>query len=820
MSLIENLLLLYIGALSINLVLSGVLYYRRRTPLHGALLQVWGSSVLTFGVQGGLSNGTLPIIVGFSSAFLVSAALVRLLSNVVEIDVPWRAYFGLMGLGLALGIAAAIAELPFEVAAMPIAIGVAAPILHTAFVVRRNRWKELSTTARALLISSFVNAVHLLDFPLLRDRPEMAPIGFTVALLIVFVLSITTPGVVLERVAEERHRIAELDRVKTQFFNNISHDLRTPLTVILAGLEQKQFDLVQRNAVRLLRLIDELLDLSKIDAGGLRLNIADLSVQSLSGNVCESHRPLATNKAIDLVFTPAGPDVPDMFGDPHRLEMVLANLVGNALKYTPQSGRIEVRVGAKDGGAFVSVSDNGPGIAAEDLPKVFERFYQVSRGDRRKGGVGIGLALAKELTAMHDGSLTVESELGKGSTFTLWLPKGREHFRAEVIERRKTVAPTTENRRAEDVATPTPLPEVQVQVSSDITFAGRRPRILVVEDQDDLRDLMIRIFSPMFDVTAARDGEEGWQRVEQDRPDLVVSDVVMPRRLGTELCRMIKGHRTLRSTPVILLTARMGSEATLEAYAHGADDFVAKPFHPQVLMARVRAQLQIRSLALQLTSQERLAAVGTLAAGIAHEVKNPLNFILNAVGVLKSEQDPELKAELLELVSEGAKRIDEIASAMSNHARPSDTGASPAPIDLREGLESTLRLLSHRMSTVELTRDYATEQKAWAPPGPVNQVLMNLLDNAVRSGASKIWVRVKTDADRVSLLVGDNGPGVPDRIADRIFDPFFTTRAPGEGTGLGLYLSRKIATDCGGTLTLIKRAPGGTEFQLDLPQAA
>ncbi len=801
MDVVENLLLLYIGALLINVVLSGLLWLGHRTIQYRSLLLVWASSVVTFVVQGVLSTGDVAIALGFASVFLVTMSMAQLLASVIPVRPPRRVYSVIMGGCTAASALAAALSARFAVVALPLAIGVVVPIIHTSVVVVHRHWAKLSTTGRALVLSCFVYSIHILDFPFLRDRPETAAFGFTVALLIVFALSITASGVVSERIAEERAQIQEIDRVKTQFFANISHELRTPLTVILASLEQlllssqfttedrRQIEVVRRNAVRLLRLIDEMLDLSKIDAGGLRLNITPFSLRSLASNIAENNQPLAESRKIELVFDRGGTDeIEDLHGDPHRLEIILANLLGNALKYTPKGGRVRVAVVDDPLGAAVQVEDNGPGIPAADLPRVFERFYQVNQKERRQGGVGIGLALAKDLAEMHGGRLTVASDLGRGSTFTLWLPKGKDHFRPEVIERRAAFTPFAENRgnHAEETSAEIRAPVTAVledSGTSDLTVGGRRARLLVVEDQDELRAFMVKIFSASFEVLDAADGDEGWEVIQKEKPDLVVSDVMMPHRLGTELCRAIKSDPVLRSTPVILLTARVGSEATLEAYAHGANDFVAKPFHPQVLLARVRAQLQIRSLSFQLASQEKLAAIGTLAAGVAHEVRNPLNFILNATNVLLEDPDPDTARELLEVVADGAKRIDGIVSALNIHARPTDQGMAPAVCDLREGLEATLRLLSHRMKQVELIREYETEQRAWAPPGPINQILMNLLDNAVRSGASKLWLRVIANGDRIRVRIADNGPGVPDDVAERISRSVLHDAPAGRGYG-------------------------------------
>ncbi len=255
-------------------------------------------------------------------------------------------------------------------------------------------------------------------------------------------------------------KLKELDRLKSQFFANISHELRTPLTLILAPLSElasivtdagarQQVRVIGRNAERLLGLINDLLDLSSLDAGGLRLNLAEMDIRSVAASVHENSTPAALAEGIDLEIT-CDSASSRIWGDAHRLEIVMTNLVSNAIKFTPRGGRIEIRVADLDGGVQVEVEDTGVGIPQDDLPRVFERFFQANPTDRRReGGVGIGLALAKELIELHGGVIGVDSPGKTGTTFTFFLPFGLDHIRPEVIERRQQFEETAVRRRAE-----------------------------------------------------------------------------------------------------------------------------------------------------------------------------------------------------------------------------------------------------------------------------------------------------------------------------------------------------------------------------------
>ena len=630
----------------------------------------------------------------------------------------------------------------------------------------------------------------------------------------------------------------EVDELKSKFFANVSHELRTPLTLILSPVDQlldklrpsaerDALKVVRRNAVRLLRMIDDLLDLARLEAGGLRLRVMEIDVEKLAQRVTENTAPTAAATDVELTFSSEG-EPPELFGDPHRIEIILTNLIGNAMKFTPSGGRIDVRVIHKPVGTSVEVCDTGPGISKDQQQRIFERFHQAESSERRrKGGVGIGLSLARELAQLHGGSVTVESELGEGSTFTLFLQSGKGHFHTEILERRQAHADVHPGRRIEDRLTSEherPMEEVTMEIRQSqqpparvLLDRGRVPRVLVAEDEDDLRGFIVGVLSESYHVDAARDGAEALDLIKERRPDLVLTDVMMPVTSGLDLCRAIKDNPALRQIPVILLTARGESETALEGYEAGADDFVSKPFHTQVLLARIRAHLKMRGLSLQLADQARLASAGTLAAGLAHEVKNPLNAVVNAAKVLEQGGSTRVPSEkLLGVIIDGIERIDGIVSALGAHARPAD-GTDLAPCNVRTAVESTLNLLHHKMRNVTVHQDYEVTGDVFVPARAFNQVLLNLIDNSARSSAENIWIEIKQREKVISVTVADDGPGVPADMVHRIFDPFFTTRVEGEGTGLGLHLSRRIAQECGGELRYEPRPGGGARFVMEIP---
>ncbi len=627
-------------------------------------------------------------------------------------------------------------------------------------------------------------------------------------------------------------RLQELDRLKNEFFANVSHELRTPLTLILTPVEdllgrdvsadiKPALLVIRRNAHRLLRLIDDLLDLARLDVGGLRLYVAELDLNDVAERLVEVSRPAAEARGMRLELELPPGELP-VYGDPHRVEIILTNLIGNALKFTPDGGRVSVRVVREQNSCRVDVEDSGPGIPAAELDRIFDRFYQVEGSQRRRqGGAGIGLSLARKLAELHGGNVAVKSTVGLGSTFSVILPLGRDHFRDEVLERRRVKTDEHPHRRASDRSSLPLVPEPSEPFDPESPPVrmdkGRKPLVLVAEDEPDLREYIEATLRSHFELVTATDGAGALAIVKSRAPDLVLTDVMMPGTTGTDLCRAIKQDPRLKSTPVIVLTALSATDNVLEAYSAGADDFVTKPFHSRVLLARINAQLRLRSVGLQLADQARLATAGTLAGGVAHEVRNPLNAVLNAARSLPGVTNrPELTQKLLGIIVEGALRIDRIVGALEEHVRPAEDNAI-LQCDLQTGLRSSIELLEHKMTGVTVHMNCESQRSVVASPRELNQVFLNLLDNAVRAGGKNIWVRTTDEAGSVRVSVSDDGPGVPSDVAELIFEPFFTTRQVGEGTGLGLYLSRRIIQQCGGNLTYAPREGGGAVFGIQLP---
>ncbi|GEN08652.1 Signal transduction histidine kinase [Myxococcus fulvus] len=636
-------------------------------------------------------------------------------------------------------------------------------------------------------------------------------------------------------------RQQELDRLKSEFFDNVSHELRTPLTLILLTLESlerrgeennpevvmQHVATMERSAQRLLRLINNLLDLAQLESGKARLRYQPLELHAFLSTVLPPFLAMAERQGVWLKLE--GQTVTPVEVDHERMDIVFQNLLSNALKFT-QAGGVTVRVHEDEKDVWVDVVDTGQGISAPDTKVIFDRFAQADNsGTRRFGGTGIGLALVKETLELHEGGIHVTSELGQGSTFHVRLPKGRAHIREELRERRRAEMPVRRERRISgsypslDAGVPDNGRNASALPARDHAGPGPdAPRVLVVEDDAEIRGFIAGLLKQHYRVMEAVNGEEGRQRALAERPELIVSDVMMPVLSGLQMLEALRSHPQTVDIPVILLTARQEVSAKVEALGTGANDYLGKPFSPRELLARIETQLRLREAAIRSAENERLAAIGLLTSGFAHEVRNPLNGLMNALTPLKevladNTPDAEMSRAMVEVMEECGQRIRHLAESLLSFTRTTDT---PVMLSLDTLLDSTLGVLMWRVpSGVTVERAYECTLPVQGDPGSLNQVWLNLLDNALRAVGEHGRVRVATSCqgDEAVVTISDNGVGIRQEDMERLFQPFFSTRAAGEGTGLGLALSRRIVVRHGGRIHLSSTPGKGTQVEVRLP---
>ncbi len=472
--------------------------------------------------------------------------------------------------------------------------------------------------------------------------------------------------------AEKRRAeaLAEIDRAKTAFFSNVSHEFRTPLTLMLGPLQdllarsqthlsptaKEHLELVSRNGARLLRLVNALLDFSRLEAGRVQAVYQATDLAGFTSELASVFRS-ATDKA-GLLLTVDCPDLGEpIYVDRDMWEKIVLNLISNAFKFTFQ-GEISVGVRRVGNMAELRVRDTGVGIPMDAIPKLFERFNRVpNMPSRTHEGSGIGLALVHELVKLHAGCVRVESTVGQGATFVVSIPFGQDHlvsgqmgtarssssatvgakpFVEEALRWLPDSAPAgAELSSVQDELLPVPCPPL-LQTSV-------RPRILVADDNSDMRQYLARLLSELYEVETTPDGQAAIQAARAHPPDLIVSDVMMPMLDGFELLKVLRADEETRTIPVILLSARAGEESRVEGIQAGADDYLIKPFSARELLARVSGRLEIARLQRDQELQLRLSHVELeqRVLGRTHELLNASNGLRELSARLLRAQDEE-----------------------------------------------------------------------------------------------------------------------------------------------------------------------------------
>jgi len=444
----------------------------------------------------------------------------------------------------------------------------------------------------------------------------------------------------LSLINTQAEKIRELDHLKSRFFANISHEFRTPLTLILGPIEKRlsvannqgdkiELSSMHRNASRMLTLINQLLDLSRLEGGTLKLKCRYAELHPAILAIMSQFSSLADSKEINFeVFTPQEPAV--LFFDQDKLEKIITNLLSNAFKFTPVGGSITLMITQHDSNEFfkqgyveITIADTGTGIETEHLSKIFDRFYQADMSSTRAyEGSGIGLSLTKELVELHHGSISVTSTVGKGSVFTIKLPLGKSHLTPEEIESGEV-----------DLA----MPKLNGVVHSDQTKAivienfQALPRLLLVEDNADLRYYLIENLKQQFILSEAEDGEKGITMGLEEIPELIISDLMMPKVNGLQLCQKLKEDEKTSHIPIILLTAKADIETKLQGYKYGADDYIAKPFQIEELIVRIENLIANRK-----RIQEKFARHLTLTPSAVPVTSIDERFLKRAMEVVEN----------------------------------------------------------------------------------------------------------------------------------------------------------------------------------------
>ncbi len=632
----------------------------------------------------------------------------------------------------------------------------------------------------------------------------------------------------LERLVDERTlELRKAQEAREMFFGNISHEIRTPLSLILlavadvqrragAALDDRARDglgAIADASRKLVRLVDELLLLAAGQAEKLVLAPEPTDLTGLVGHLAAAWRPAA--EAAGLALDTQVPQERTYANvDPVAFERIASNLISNAVKYTPRGGAIDIElsVGLK---LRLSIFDTGPGIDSDLSARLFGRFERASGHDRRKAGTGIGLALVKQLVEAHDGTGSAVARPRGGTEFRVELPLERvvqppEAAKVPVLQ--TTHAPTT-------LSTLTPGTVFTPKGLS----AGT---IVIAEDEPRLAESIASLLCDEYTVVVALDGAAALALVKNHQPQLLITDVDMPGMNGIELARRFREATGDRLAPIIILSAVIDLGTRLAGLEAGAVDYIGKPFDPAELRARVASQFRMRDLALRLHRAEQLSALGILTSGLAHELRNPANGIVNAITPLMLLLPEELAGpetdigQLIDAMKSSAEQIGFLVRQLLGFRHNAELELKPC--DLPAVVQRAVKLATDALQAVDVRITMDVDRRVLCAQPLLVQVLTNLVENAGHAAGRGGWVEIRgtmigeASGRRIALEVSDSGPGVPLELRERVFEPFFTTKSPGKGTGLGLSVARAIIHRHGGTIEIRER-DRRTSFVIELP---
>ena len=653
--------------------------------------------------------------------------------------------------------------------------------------------------------------------------------------------------------------LAELNRSKTEFFSNVSHEFRTPLTLILGPLEEllssrrgpintdqrHELELLKRNSLRLLKLVNTLLDFSKVESGGAKARLEPTDLSQLTRDLASVFGSAFQKAGLELK-TQFPDDLRPVRVDAEMWEKIVLNLLSNALKFT-RVGKVTLALTEEKDSAVLRVSDTGMGIPPHEVPHVFDRFHRVKGQDGRSFvGSGIGLALVKDLVHLMSGTVEVVSERDVGTTFTVRLPLGQSG-------ESRVMAPVEGSTTAASI-----VQEAEGWLSNPLPQAAQaerppgwyeRERILWVDDSADMRDYVTRLLSGRWDVVLAPDGHSALRLAQEDPPALILADRMMPGLDGLELIKELRRNERTRTIPVILLSAREREDLPVEELEADPDDYIFKPFKASELIARINAHLRLAKLrrdsdeALrksqeQFLNAQKMEAIGRLAGGVAHDFNNMLTAI-NGYGDLIFSQTPEDSPvhEYAQEIRKAGERAAALTSQLLAYSRRQLL--VPRVLDPREVLEE----MSNWMRKL-VPENVRITQRFVEPGGHVKldrsqfeQIVLNLVVNArdAMPGGGRMelsaeiadWPQAQATLEGtwlapapgkyVRLSVQDTGFGMGPEITAHLFEPFFTTKEVGRGSGLGLSAVYGIVKQAGGAISLQTEPRKGSRFSVYLP---
>jgi signal transduction histidine kinase len=688
---------------------------------------------------------------------------------------------------------------------------------------------------------------------IIHNKPYLVPYGFMVLLSTValslakeaadaFLFVEVQVGERTKDLSSALEQLKGLEKMKERFFANVSHDLKTPITIALGAIEDAKgqfkttigrvLEPADRSLRRLQDMVMSILDNVKAESGTLALEWKSVKVGEFLKNVVEPYQSLCEREGVTLKYSASGFEGLSVPMDPTKMDRVIENLLSNAVKFTKKTTRnqkiIEVSMKTDQSKLYIHIDDSGIGIPEGERQKVFERFFQSSITNLREhGGSGIGLSFVTEMVALHNGKVYADESPFHGTRMTIELPLSQsidnlQSYRIEATNPKVL-------RGSLDVEYPPTTPE---------KLNAARMTLLVAEDNPEVAQIVYATLKDQYNVYFAENGKRALALLNTQKFDCIISDIEMPEMTGDEFVEAARKDNQWKSVPIIMLSSHGDDDTIVKLLNLGANDYVQKPFRREILLSRIQAQINAYRGTTWNTKMEKLQELGQLVSGIGHQGKNRIgrigsNFPLlikiakDLAKKLETTQPEEAKrlGEKVEalggLIGKGYEQTLDLFKAIDRYASGSD---QKSLISIEEVFSDTLTLLEEKIQSKNIAvRVSDLKNISFEGYNEFREAILNIVSNAVDAVAKDvgaITIHAESKDNGIFISIADNGCGIAKENLGHVFEPFFTSKQVGQGTGLGLYLARDaIELKNQGKLSITSKGAGqGVTVNITVPK--
>ncbi|EMY78873.1 GHKL domain protein [Leptospira weilii serovar Ranarum str. ICFT] len=625
-------------------------------------------------------------------------------------------------------------------------------------------------------------------------------------------------------------RLFDIDQLKSQFFANVSHELRTPLTLIIASTrnllkDQKiastvrsHLETIERNSYTLLKHVNDLLDLSKLESGKMTLRYSNVNLSDVIRFIAAHFDIIVKERNIDFVLS-----IPENFPiqmDVSKVERIVLNLFSNAFKFVPDSGKIHCALKTEGVMASLYVADNGPGVPVHLRDQIFEKFRQGEEGDSRSfGGTGLGLAIAKEFANLHMGSIEVSDSTLGGALFKVQIPI---YAPIQIEDMQQSIE--TEELTPALISDINQLQKNKIETQEPSTFYNR-PKVLIVEDNAEMRKYVFDTLSADFNLWVASDGKQGLEKAILEKPDIIVTDIMMPVMSGDQMVKEIRKIPELVGTFILFLSAKSDQNFRVKLLQEGANDYLIKPFSPEELSVKVRnfAACKKTIETLEIANKD----MESFSYSVSHDLRAPILGIDGFIRIILEDFSETMDSEVLRLLKVVQKNVlymNNLIQDLLNFHKVSKIDMTSRIVDMDRMVEEAIATVLQNYPEKDYSFQVEKLPNAFANGSALKQVWVNLISNAVKYSSTREYPVIKigfTEVDGFNVyFVEDNGVGFNKAYSTRLFKVFqrLHTQEEFEGTGVGLAIVARIVQRHGGQVFAEGEVNVGSKFSFTLPK--